>query len=255
MDGMPPRHRPPGHLPMTRAELDARGIDAPDVVLVTGDAYVDHPSFAMAILGRWLESLGYSVAILAQPDWKSVEPWRALGRPRLFYGVSAGNMDSMINHYTASRKPRSDDAYSPGGRTGLRPDRPTPVYCQRCREAFPGVPVIAGGVEASLRRLAHYDYWSDMVRPSMLVPSKCDLLVHGMGERAIREIADRLAAGEDVKTPARHPGRGLSAGRERDAAGRRRRAAELRGRSPRARPTGCASSPRPRARSTARRTR
>ena len=252
MDGMPPRHLAPRHLPMTRAELDARGIDAPDVVLVTGDAYVDHPSFAMAILGRWLESLGYSVAILAQPDWKSAEPWRALGRPRLFYGVSAGNMDSMINHYTASRKPRSDDAYSPGGRPGLRPDRPTPVYCQRCREAFPGVPVIAGGVEASLRRLAHYDYWSDMVRPSILVPSKCDLLVHGMGERAIREIADRLAAGEDVKAPARYPGRGLSAGRERDAARRRRRAAELRGRSPRARPTACASSRRPRARSTAR---
>lgn len=157
---------PPRHLPMTRAELDARGVDAPDVVLVTGDAYVDHPSFAMAILGRWLESLGVSVAILAQPDWRSAAPWRALGRPKLFYGVSAGNMDSMINHYTASRKPRSDDAYSPGGRTGLRPDRPTPVYCQRCREAFPGVPVVAGGVEASLRRLAHYDYWSDTVRPS-----------------------------------------------------------------------------------------
>jgi uncharacterized radical SAM protein YgiQ len=189
----------PGHLPMTRGELEARGVDAPDVVLVTGDAYVDHPSFAMAILGRWLESLGFSVAILAQPDWRSAEPWRDLGRPRLFYGVSAGNMDSMINHYTASRKPRSDDAYSPGGRTGLRPDRPTPVYCQRCREAFPGVPVIAGGVEASLRRLAHYDYWSDTVRPSILVPSKCDLLVHGMGERAIREIAERLARGEDVK--------------------------------------------------------
>ena len=194
MTGMPSRH-----LPMTREELDARGVQEPDVVLVTGDAYVDHPSFAMAILGRWLESLGFSVAILAQPDWRSAEPWRALGRPRLFYGVSAGNMDSMINHYTASRKPRSDDAYSPGGRTGLRPDRPTPVYCQRCREAFPGVPVIAGGVEASLRRLAHYDYWSDTVRPSMLVPSKCDLLVHGMGERAIREIAERLARGEDVK--------------------------------------------------------
>jgi len=187
------------HLPMTRAELDERGVGAPDVVLVTGDAYVDHPSFAMAILGRWLESLGFSVAILAQPDWRSAEAWRALGRPRLFYGVSAGNMDSMINHYTASRKPRSDDAYSPGGRTGLRPDRPTAVYCQRCREAFPGVPVIAGGVEASLRRVAHYDYWSDTVRPSILVPSKCDLLVHGMGERAIREIAERLARGEDVK--------------------------------------------------------
>jgi uncharacterized radical SAM protein YgiQ len=187
------------HLPMTRAELDGRGVGAPDVVLVTGDAYVDHPSFAMAILGRWLESLGFSVAILAQPDWRSAEAWRALGRPRLFYGVSAGNMDSMINHYTASRKPRSDDAYSPGGRTGLRPDRPTAVYCQRCREAFPCVPVIAGGVEASLRRVAHYDYWSDTVRPSILVPSKCDLLVHGMGERAIREIAERLMRGEDVK--------------------------------------------------------
>ena len=194
MSGMPSRH-----LAMTRAELDARGVAEPDIVLVTGDAYVDHPSFAMAILGRWLESLGFSVAVLAQPDWRSVEPWRALGRPRLFYGVSAGNMDSMINHYTASRKPRSDDAYSPGGRTGLRPDRPTPVYCQRSREAFPGVPVIAGGVEASLRRLAHYDYWSDTVRPSILVPSKCDLLVHGMGERAVREIAERLARGEDVK--------------------------------------------------------
>ncbi len=189
---------PVRHLPMTRAELDARGVDAPDVVLVTGDAYVDHPSFAMAILGRWLESLGFSVAILAQPDWRSADAWRALGRPRLFYGVSAGNMDSMINHYTASRKPRSDDAYSPGGRTGLRPDRPTAVYCQRCREAFPGVPVVAGGVEASLRRVAHYDYWSDTVRPSILLTSKCDLLVHGMGERAIRAIAERLAAGEDV---------------------------------------------------------
>jgi uncharacterized radical SAM protein YgiQ len=187
------------HLPVTRPELDDRGIDAPDIVLVTGDAYVDHPSFAMAILGRWLESLGFSVAILAQPDWRSAEPWRALGRPRLFYGVSAGNMDSMINHYTAARKPRSDDAYSPGGRTGLRPDRPTAVYCQRCREAFPGVPVIAGGVEASLRRVAHYDYWSDTVRPSILVSSKCDLLAFGMGERTIRAIAERLARGEDVK--------------------------------------------------------
>ena len=127
-------------MPMTRAELDARGIDAPDVVFVTGDAYVDHPSFAMAILGRWLESQGYSVAILAQPDWKSAEPWRALGRPRLFFGVSAGNMDSMINHYTASRKPRNDDAYSPGGRTGLRPDRPTPVYASAAARRSPACP-------------------------------------------------------------------------------------------------------------------
>ncbi len=188
------------HLPMTRAEMAERGWDQADVVLVTGDAYVDHPSFAMAILGRFLEALGWRVAILSQPDWKSADPWRALGRPRLLYGVSAGNMDSMINLYTANRKPRSDDAYSPGGRTGLRPERPTPVYCQRCREAFPGVPVIAGGVEASLRRVAHYDYWSDTVRPSILVPSKCDLLVYGMGERAIHEIALRLDAGEEVKS-------------------------------------------------------
>jgi uncharacterized radical SAM protein YgiQ len=181
---------------MTWAELDERGVETPDVVIVTGDAYIDHPSFAMAILGRLLEAAGFTVAILSQPDWRSAEPWRALGRPRLFYGVSAGNMDSMINHYTAARKPRGDDAYSPGGRTGLRPDRATAVYCQRCREAFPGVPVIAGGVEASLRRLAHYDYWSDTVRPSILVPSKADLVVHGMGERAVHEIAVRLARGD-----------------------------------------------------------
>lgn len=186
-------------LPMTRAELDARGIDQPDVILVTGDAYIDHPSFAMAILGRVLENLGYSVAILSQPDWRSVEPWRTLGKPRLFYGVSAGNMDSMINLYTANRKPRSKDAYSPGGQMGLRPERATQVYSQRCREAFPGVPVIAGGVEASLRRVAHYDYWSDTVRPSILLHSKADLVVFGMGERPIEEIARRLAAGENVR--------------------------------------------------------
>jgi uncharacterized radical SAM protein YgiQ len=186
-------------LPTSAEEMRALGWDAADVVLVTGDAYVDHPSFAMAILGRVLESAGYRVAILSQPAWKSVEPWRALGRPRLFYGVSAGNMDSMINHYTANKKRRNDDAYSPGGAIGLRPDRPTPIYAQRCREAFPGVPVVIGGVEASLRRIAHYDYWSDTVRPSMLVPSKADLLVYGMGERQILAIARRLAAGEDVK--------------------------------------------------------
>ncbi len=191
--------RPRRHMPMSRRELDEMGIDRPDVILVTGDAYVDHPSFAMAILGRLLEGLGFTVAILAQPDWRSAGPWRDLGPPGLFYGVSAGNMDSMINLYTASRRPRSDDAYSPGGRTGLRPERPTPVYCQRCRESYPGVPVVAGGVEASLRRLAHYDYWSNTVRPSILVNSKCDLLVHGMGERAIHEIAVRLAAGEDAR--------------------------------------------------------
>jgi uncharacterized radical SAM protein YgiQ len=184
---------------MTAAEIAARGWDRPDVVLVSGDAYVDHPSFAAALIGRTLEAAGYRVAILAQPDWQSAAPFAALGIPRLFYGVSAGNMDSMINHYTANRLPRSDDAYTPGGVAGARPDRATNVYCQRCREAAPHVPVIAGGVEASLRRLAHYDYWSDTVRPSMLVSSKCDLLVFGMGERAITEIAQRLDAGEDVR--------------------------------------------------------
>jgi uncharacterized radical SAM protein YgiQ len=179
--------------------MEARGWDAPDVVLVSGDAVVDHPSFAAAILARWLEAHGFRVAILSQPDWKSADAWRALGCPRLFYGVSAGNMDSMINHYTANRKRRNADAYSPGGRIGLRPDRPTAVYAQRCREAFKGVPVVAGGVEASLRRIAHFDYWSDRVLPSILVPSKVDLLVFGMGERAILEIATRLAAGESVR--------------------------------------------------------
>src|SRR5262245_19884300 len=152
----------------------------------------------MAILGRVLEAAGYRVAILAQPDWTSAEPWRALGAPRLFWAVSAGNMDSMINHYTANRKRRNDDAYSPGGRIGLRPDRPTAVYAQRCREAFPGVPVVIGGIEASLRRIAHFDYWSETVRPSMLVTSKADLLAFGKGEETIAAIAERLRAGGDV---------------------------------------------------------
>ncbi len=185
--------------PMTAAEMKARGWEWVDVVFVTGDAYVDHPSFAMAILARVLESAGYRVAILSQPDWHSCQPWRQFGRPRLFFAVSAGNMDSLINHYTASKKVRNDDAYSPGGRIGLRPDRATLPYCQRAREAFPGVPVIAGGVEASLRRLAHYDYWSDSVRRSILLDSKADLLVYGMGERNIVTIAQRLAAGESVR--------------------------------------------------------
>ncbi|HPG29049.1 MAG TPA: YgiQ family radical SAM protein, partial [Myxococcota bacterium] len=180
--------------------MAARGWDAPDVVFVTGDAYVDHPSFAMAILGRWLEAHGFRVAILAQPDWRSAEAWRALGRPRLFYAVSAGNMDSMINHYTANRKRRNADAYSPGGAIDRRPDRPTAVYAQRCREAWKGVPVVVGGVEASLRRIAHYDYWSDRVWPSMLVTSKADLLGFGMGETTLLEIARRLDAGEPVES-------------------------------------------------------
>ena len=186
-------------LPTSRAEISARKWDYVDIVFVTGDAYVDHPAFAAGILGRVLEAAGFRVAILAQPDWKSADPWRQFGRPRLFFGVSAGNMDSMINHYTANKKVRNDDAYSPGGRIGLRPDRATMPYCQRAREAFPGVPVIAGGVEASLRRLAHYDYWSDTVKRSILLDSKADLLVFGMGEQPIVEIARRLASGQTVK--------------------------------------------------------
>ncbi len=185
--------------PMTVEEMHARGWDAVDVVFVTGDAYIDHPSFAMAILHRVLEQAGFRVAILSQPDWTSCEPWRQFGKPRLFFAVSAGNMDSLINHYTANKKVRNDDAYSPGGRIGLRPDRATLVYTQRCREAFSGVPVIAGGVEASLRRLTHYDYWSDTVKRSIVLDSKADLVVYGMGEANIVEIAKRLAAGQTVK--------------------------------------------------------
>ncbi len=187
------------HLPASRAEMLARGWDAIDVVFVTGDAYVDHPAFAMGILGRVLEAAGFRVAILSQPDWKSCDAWRQFGRPRLFFGISAGNMDSMINHYTANKKVRNDDAYSPGGRIGLRPDRATIPYCQRAREAFPGVPIIAGGVEASLRRLAHYDYWSDTVKRSIILDARADLVVYGMGEHQIVEIARRLQAGETVK--------------------------------------------------------
>ena len=187
------------HLPATREEMLGRGWDGVDVVFVTGDAYVDHPAFAAGILGRVLEAAGFRVAILSQPDWRSADPWRTFGRPRLFFGVSAGNMDSMINHYTANKKVRNDDAYSPGGQIGLRPDRATLPYCQRAREAYPGVPVIAGGVEASLRRLAHYDYWSDTVRRSILLDSKADLVTFGMGEQPIIEIAKRLAAGQTVR--------------------------------------------------------
>ena len=184
---------------MSRAEMRARGWDEVDIVFVTGDAYVDHPSFATGILARVLESHGFRVAVLSQPDWRTSEPWKQFGRPRLFFAISAGNMDSMINHYTANRKVRNDDAYSPGGRIGLRPDRATLPYSQRAREAFAGVPVIAGGVEASLRRLAHYDYWSDTVKKSILLDAKADLVVFGMGERPILQIAHALKAGKTVK--------------------------------------------------------
>ena len=186
-------------LPMSMDEVRARGWDAVDVVFVTGDAYIDHPSFAMAILGRVLEAAGFRVAMVSQPNWRDCEAWKTFGPPRLFFGISAGNMDSMINHYTANRKVRNNDAYSPGGRIGLRPDRATLAYCQRAREAYKGVPVIAGGVEASLRRLAHYDYWSDKVRRSILLDCKADLVVFGMGEDSIVQIARRLSDGESVR--------------------------------------------------------
>src|SRR5512145_2504374 len=190
---------PARFLPTTADEVRARGWDAVDVVFVTGDAYVDHPSFAMAILGRLLEAAGYRVGVLSQPDWRSCDAWRTFGRPRLFFAISAGNMDSMINHYTANRKVRNDDAYSPGGQIGRRPDRATLGYCQRAREAYKGVPVIAGGVEASLRRIGHYDYWSDKVRRPIVLDAKADLVSYGMGESAIVEIARRLSAGGTVK--------------------------------------------------------
>ena len=189
-------------LPTTRAEMEARGWDAVDVVFVSGDAYVDHPSFAMALLGRVLEAAGWRVGMLCQPDWKRVDDFCRFGAPRLLWAVSAGNMDSMLNHYTASRKVRNADAYSPGGRIGLRPDRATNAYVQRCREANKRLgsraAVVAGGVEASLRRLAHYDHWSETVRPSILASSKADLVVHGMGEAPLLEIVRRLHAGEPV---------------------------------------------------------
>jgi uncharacterized radical SAM protein YgiQ len=186
-------------LPTTPEEMRELGWDQPDIVFVSGDAYLDHPSFAAALLGRVLQAAGFRVAILSQPNWKTAEPWREMGRPRLFYAVSAGNMDSMVNHYTANKRRRKQDAYSPGGEVGLRPDRPTNVYAQRCREANKGVPVVIGGVEASLRRIAHFDYWSETVRPSMLVSCKADLLGFGMGEDVILEIAKRLDAGETMQ--------------------------------------------------------
>ena len=185
-------------LPMSRAEMEALGWDSCDVIIVTGDAYVDHPSFGMAVIGRTLEAQGFRVGIIAQPDWQSADPFKALGRPNLFFGVAAGNMDSMINRYTADRKIRSDDAYTPGGQGGSRPDRATLVYAQRCKEAFGDVPIVIGGIEASLRRIAHYDYWQDKVRRSILVDAKADLLLYGNAERAIVEIAHRLAAREPV---------------------------------------------------------
>jgi uncharacterized radical SAM protein YgiQ len=181
-------------LPMSRAEMDKLDWEECDIVLVTGDAYVDHPSFGMAIVGRLLEAQGFRVGIIAQPDWHSVDAFRALGRPKLFFGVTAGNMDSMVNRYTADRRLRSDDAYTPDAEPAKRPDRSVIVYSQRAREAYPDAPIVIGGIEASLRRIAHFDYWSEKVRRSVLVDAKADILVYGNAERAIVDIAHRLAA-------------------------------------------------------------
>src|ERR1700759_5666691 len=198
------RHRakpgkPAPFLPMSRAEMDVLGWDACDIVLVTGDAYVDHPSFGMAIVGRLLESQGFKVGIIAQPDWQSAEPFKALGKPPLFFGVTGGNMDSMVNRYTADRRLRHDDAYTPSGEGGKPAGRCTLVHAQRCREAFKDVPIVLGGIEASLRRIAHFDYWSEKVRRSMLADAKADLLLYGNAERAVVEVAHRLAAGEQPR--------------------------------------------------------
>ena len=190
---------PNDFLPINRAEMDARGWDAPDFVYVTGDAYVDHPSFGVSIISRVLEDAGYRVAILSQPDYKSCDAFREFGRPRLGFLVTSGNIDSMVAHYTAAKRKRSTDYYSPGGKMGNRPDRAVIVYCNRIREAFGDVPIIIGGLEASLRRFAHYDYWDDKVRRSVLVDSRADLLTYGMGEKILLRIAELLNRGVPIK--------------------------------------------------------
>jgi uncharacterized radical SAM protein YgiQ len=182
-------------LPMSRAEMETLGWDSCDIVLVTGDAYIDHPSFGMAIIGRLLEAQGFRVGIIAQPDWTSAEDFARLGKPNLFFGVTSGNMDSMVNRYTSDRRLRHNDSYTPGGEGGKRPDRAVIVYAQRCREAFSDVPIVLGGIEASLRRIAHYDYWSDKIRRSILLDAKADLLLYGNAERALVEVAHRIAQG------------------------------------------------------------
>lgn len=186
-------------LPVTRDEMKTRGWKEPDFVLVTGDAYVDHPSFGHAVIGRVLDRRGYKVAILPQPDWRSATDFKRFGRPRLGYLITSGNVDSMVNHYSAYRRRRRTDSYSPGGEGGYRPDRAVIVYSNRAKEAYKGVPVILGGIEASLRRFAHYDYWDDGLRRSILMDSKADLLVYGMGERSIVEIAEALDSGIGIK--------------------------------------------------------
>ena len=187
-------------LPTSVKEMKALGWDSVDVVLFTGDAYVDHPSFAAAVIGRTLQKYGYKVAIVPQPNWQDdLRDFRKFGQPRLFFGVTAGAMDSMVNHYTANRRRRSDDAYTPDGRHGMRPDYPTIVYTEILRKLYPESVIVIGGIEASLRRLSHYDYWKDTLRPSILLDSPADLLIYGMGEKPIVELAKRLDAGEDIK--------------------------------------------------------
>ena len=189
---------PAPFLPVSRQEMDALGWDSCDIIIVTGDAYVDHPSFGMAVIGRVLEAQGFRVGIIAQPQWDSAEPYKILGKPNLYFGIAAGNMDSMINRYTAERRRRNDDAYTPGNTGDSRPDRAVIVYSQRVREAYKDVPIVIGSIEASLRRIAHYDYWSDKVRRSILLDSRADLLLFGNAERAIVDLSHRLAAGESI---------------------------------------------------------
>ena len=191
--------KPTDWLPTTVKEMKARGWEEVDVVLFSGDAYVDHPSFGAAVIGRVLEAHGYKVAIVPQPNWQDdLRDFRKFGRPRLFFGISAGAMDSMVNHYTANRRLRSDDAYTAGGRHGQRPDYPTIVYSEILRKLYPDAPIVVGGIEASLRRLSHYDYWQDRLRPSILLDCKADILLYGMGERNTVDLAARLAAGEPI---------------------------------------------------------
>ncbi len=203
----PSRPDTSAYLPTTREEMDARGWDELDVLIVNGDAYIDHPAFGGALIGRFLEGRGYRVGMVAQPKWDDITDVSRMGAPRLFVGITSGNLDSMLNKLTAQKKVRSEDQYSPGGRTNMRPNRASIVYGNLCRQAFPGVPIILGGIEASLRRIAHYDYWSDSIRRSVLLDSKADMLIFGMGERPVWEVADRLAAGEtvqDLRNVARH---------------------------------------------------
>ena len=185
-------------LPTSKQEIKQRGWDDLDIIIISGDAYVDHPSYGASVIGRVLEKAGYRVGIIAQPDWKNTDDFKKLGKPRLFFGITAGNMDSMVSNYTAHKKPRKKDDYSPGGKAGLRPDRATIVYANRIREVFNDIPIVIGGIEASLRRLAHYDWWDNTVRRSILLDARADILVYGMGERQIIEIAKRLSEGHDL---------------------------------------------------------